>query len=234
MRLRVKDVDLALNQIVIRDGKGWKDRVTMLPQRIKADLEKHLVRVKEIHGRDVASGNGHVYLPDALERKSRVGMAVRFSGRYALDGPPYGPMPSASPAREFGSKSIEQGSAPCGHRKTGHLSHTSAFLCYGAVVSGLRHPHSAGTSRSQGREHHDDLHTRAQQAWNRRQKPARLKTEENAERPTFNVQHRKRIAQVPSLGRNSQTLQPPLSYSLAGNQPPSAVLPPCRSEELKD
>jgi site-specific recombinase XerD len=45
----VKDVDLALNQIVVRDGKGWKDRVTMLPQRTKSDLEKHLARVKEIH-----------------------------------------------------------------------------------------------------------------------------------------------------------------------------------------
>jgi integron integrase len=69
LRLRVKDVDLALNQIVVRDGKGWKDRVTMLPQKIKPDLEKHLARVKKIHTRDVASGNGRVYLPDALERK---------------------------------------------------------------------------------------------------------------------------------------------------------------------
>jgi len=69
LRLRVKDVDLAINQIVVRDGKGWKDRVTMLPQRVKPDLERHLARVMEIHGRDVASGNGRVYLPDALERK---------------------------------------------------------------------------------------------------------------------------------------------------------------------
>ena len=50
-------------------AKGWKDRVTMLPQRIKADLEKHLARVREIHRWDVAAGNGRVYLPDALERK---------------------------------------------------------------------------------------------------------------------------------------------------------------------
>ena len=69
LRLRAKDVDFALNQIVVRDGKGWKDRVTMLPQRIKSDLERHLARVREIHRRDVASGGGRVYLPDALERK---------------------------------------------------------------------------------------------------------------------------------------------------------------------
>jgi integron integrase len=69
LRLRVKDVDFALNQIVVRDGKGWKDRITMLPQKIKSDLEKHLVRVREIHRQDLASGNGRVYLPDALSRK---------------------------------------------------------------------------------------------------------------------------------------------------------------------
>ena len=69
LRLRAKDIDLALNQIVVRDGKGWKDRVTMLPQRIKPELEKHLARVREIHRRDLALGNGRVYLPDALERK---------------------------------------------------------------------------------------------------------------------------------------------------------------------
>jgi integron integrase len=69
LRLRVKDVDFALNQIVVRDGKGWKDRITMLPQRVQPELERHLARVREIHRRDVGSGNGRVYLPEALERK---------------------------------------------------------------------------------------------------------------------------------------------------------------------
>ena len=58
LRLRVKDVDFALNQIVVRDGKGWKDRVTMLPQRIKPELEKYLARVREIHRRDVVMATG--------------------------------------------------------------------------------------------------------------------------------------------------------------------------------
>jgi len=69
LRLRIKDVDFALNQIVVRDGKGWKDRITMLPQRTKPELQKHLARVREIHRRDLGCGNGRVYLPDALERK---------------------------------------------------------------------------------------------------------------------------------------------------------------------
>ena len=69
LRLRVKDVDLVLNQIAIRDGKGWKDRVTMLPQRIKPVLEAQLRRVREIHSADLIAGHGRVYLPEALSRK---------------------------------------------------------------------------------------------------------------------------------------------------------------------
>ena len=49
LRLRVKDVDLGRNQIVVHDGKGFKDRVTMLPDRLKADLERHLERVRWLH-----------------------------------------------------------------------------------------------------------------------------------------------------------------------------------------
>jgi integron integrase len=71
LRLRIKDIDFALNQIEVRDGKGWKDRVTMLPERVKPALEEHLQRVHAIHRRDIAAGSGRVYLPEALERKFR-------------------------------------------------------------------------------------------------------------------------------------------------------------------
>jgi integron integrase len=71
LRLRVKDVDFALNQIEVRDGKGWKDRVTMLPERVKPALEAQLQRVRELHRRDIGAGGGRVYLPEALERKFR-------------------------------------------------------------------------------------------------------------------------------------------------------------------
>jgi integron integrase len=69
MRLRVKDVDFARGQILIRDGKGEKDRVTMLPERLKAELQTHLQRVKARHEEDLAAGAGTVHLPYALERK---------------------------------------------------------------------------------------------------------------------------------------------------------------------
>jgi integron integrase len=68
-RLRVKDLDLERNQIVVRDGKGMKDRVTMLPQKLKPELQHQLSRVRVLHQTDLEEGYGAVYLPFALERK---------------------------------------------------------------------------------------------------------------------------------------------------------------------
>lgn len=69
VRLRVKDIDFGYNQIVVRDGKGKKDRVTMLPNIIVDELQRHLLKVKKIHENDLKAGFGAVYLPYALERK---------------------------------------------------------------------------------------------------------------------------------------------------------------------
>jgi hypothetical protein len=69
LRLRVKDVDFAANQITVRSGKGEKDRVTMLPQSLYDDLRRHLARVKLLHEADCARGFGEVWLPYALSRK---------------------------------------------------------------------------------------------------------------------------------------------------------------------
>jgi len=68
-RLRVKDVDFGRNQISVRRGKGDKDRATMLPGAIKAELFAHLQQVREQHARDLAQGAGWVELPFALDRK---------------------------------------------------------------------------------------------------------------------------------------------------------------------
>ncbi len=68
-RLRVQDIDFATNQVVVRGGKGDKDRVTMLPATAKTDLTRHLEAVHAQHHRDVAAGAGWVELPTALSRK---------------------------------------------------------------------------------------------------------------------------------------------------------------------
>jgi len=69
LRLRVKDVDFAHLQITVRDGKGAKDRVTMLPVSVAPALREHLEKVSALHERDLAEGFGLVMLPEALDRK---------------------------------------------------------------------------------------------------------------------------------------------------------------------
>lgn len=68
-RLRVKDVDFGYNQITVRDGKGLRERVTLLPQGLRRPLRSQLERVKELHRHDLANGRGRVYLPFGLRRK---------------------------------------------------------------------------------------------------------------------------------------------------------------------
>jgi integron integrase len=67
--VRVKDIDFARGELLIRDGKGQKDRVTMLPRNLIDPLRSHIARVHELHERDLKEGFGRVYLPFALDRK---------------------------------------------------------------------------------------------------------------------------------------------------------------------
>jgi integron integrase len=69
MRLRIKDVEFARREILVRDGKGNKDRVTMLPVRLVAPLREQIAHAREVHRGDLANGFGAVWLPYALDRK---------------------------------------------------------------------------------------------------------------------------------------------------------------------
>jgi len=69
LRLRVKDVDFQYRQLIVRDAKGQKDRVTLLPQNLLEPLRSHLARVRTLHERDLREGYGRVHLPYALSGK---------------------------------------------------------------------------------------------------------------------------------------------------------------------
>lgn len=69
LRLRVKDIDFARKEILIRDGKGYKDRITMLPLSLITPLKTHLDKVKNLHVADLENGFGRVYMPMALDKK---------------------------------------------------------------------------------------------------------------------------------------------------------------------
>lgn len=69
VRLRVKDVDFGYLRIIVRDGKGGKDRITMLPVNLAKSLERHMQKTKAQHEQDLEEGSGEVFLPNALARK---------------------------------------------------------------------------------------------------------------------------------------------------------------------
>lgn len=90
-RLRVKDIDFAQREILIREGKGAKDRVTMLPETLVAPLKEHLAKRRRLYDDDFAKGMAEVYLPDALARKypkaetEWIWQYVFPSGSYSVD-----------------------------------------------------------------------------------------------------------------------------------------------------
>jgi integron integrase len=69
VRLRVKDIDFSYDQIIVRDGKGSKDRVTILPTSLKPPLQRQMDKTRALHENDLKHGFGRVYLPYALEKK---------------------------------------------------------------------------------------------------------------------------------------------------------------------
>ncbi|MGA8260028.1 MAG: integron integrase [Arenicellales bacterium] len=88
LRLRVKDVDFAMRTITVRDGKGAKDRVTVLPEMVIGPLKAHLDKVRVIHELDLGKGLGRVYLPFALARKYP-GAAASWAWQLVFPSPGY-------------------------------------------------------------------------------------------------------------------------------------------------
>jgi integron integrase len=69
LELRVQDIDFSRNEITIRNGKGAKDRITMLPDSLKNLLKEHLLKVRDIHQKDLREGYGKVVLPHVIDKK---------------------------------------------------------------------------------------------------------------------------------------------------------------------
>ena len=83
LRLRVKDVDFARNEILIRDGKGSKDRRTVLPVSLAEALQRQIAFARTVHDKDIQDGHGEVWLPYALERKYK-NAAREFAWQYVF------------------------------------------------------------------------------------------------------------------------------------------------------
>ncbi|WP_082859285.1 integron integrase [Microbulbifer sp. Q7] len=98
LSLRVKDIDFGSNNVFVRAGKGNKDRTTILPQGLIADLQRQIERVRILHEQDLADGMGNVYLPDALARKYP-NAAKELAWQYLFPASQTGPCPRTGEVR---------------------------------------------------------------------------------------------------------------------------------------
>ncbi len=149
VRLRVKDVDFGYARITVRDGKGGRDRVTMLPINLAAALERHLLKVKAQHEEDLESGLGSVYLPEALARKYP-SAAKEWAWQYIFPSSRLSVDPRAGDGRGAGEEADDRGTeaAPT-LRQRHHVDENVLQVAVKKAVraSGIAKPASCHTLR---------------------------------------------------------------------------------------
>lgn len=128
LRLRLKDIDFNLNQIIVRSGKGDKDRITMLPQKLKKSLKIQIDKVRLQHLQDIEDGYGTVYLPCALTKKypnaeKELGWQYLFPASNISKDPR-----SGKKQRHHISDKMLQNKIKIAARKVGILKHTTPHI----------------------------------------------------------------------------------------------------------
>jgi len=128
LRMRVKDIDIERGQITIREGKGNKDRVTMLPTSLADELKDHLAARRKLHDIDLATGHADVALPDAIERKYPRA-AKEFAWQYLFCAPGYSADPRTGAYRRH-------------HWNERNIQRAVKSAVQAAGISKLAHPHT--------------------------------------------------------------------------------------------
>jgi len=133
VELRVKDLNFDRGELVVRDDKGGKDRVTMMPAALRKTLGEHLAHVKAQHDADLsracARGTAGRAQTEISERGARVGMAMGLSGHSLLRRRDDGRTAPTSSAR-VGAAAGREGGGECRrHHSSSHLSHAAPFIC---------------------------------------------------------------------------------------------------------
>ena len=149
LRLRVKDVDFQRGEIIVRDGKGAKDRVTMLPSSVTPALIAHRERVKALHLRDLEAGYGEVvpaicFGSQVSRCRPRMELAVRFPCWQAFCGPSFRKGSSPPRARSGRTAGDTPSGARCGNRQACDATHLPSLLRHTPFGIRLRHSHCAG------------------------------------------------------------------------------------------
>ena len=163
--LRVKDLDLERREIVVRDGKGRKDRITMLPLRLVPELRDHLTAtprpaLRRSRGRRRLGGAPRCPGPEVSECRPGVALAMGLPGHATLPRPGDRPASQASSARDGAPARCPRGGSRRGSIEARELPHPVSLLRHAPPGSRLRHPHDPGAPRPPRREHDNDLHPR--------------------------------------------------------------------------
>ena len=161
LRLRVHDVDFEQRQITVRDGKGGKDRRTLLPAGVGQKLEGHLKQVHCLHRQDLAKGFGRVSLPHALARKYPHA-AAEWGWQWVFP-----------QQNRWHNQSRATSCAGFWHCQTCHMPHLPPFVRHPPPRKRPRHPNHSRTDGPQRCENNHDLHPRSQPRPAGRQQPCR-------------------------------------------------------------
>ncbi len=169
LRLRIKDVDVDRRQVIVRAGKGDKDRVSVLPESLHERVRAHRDRVRELFEQDRKAGRPGVWLPEALERKyPKAGETWEwhwlFPSRQLMVDPRSGLKAKAPRAGCHVSTGHPVGDAQSGAEQAGDTAHLEAFLRDAFAGKRNGHPDGAGTARTQGRGDDADLYARDAEA----------------------------------------------------------------------
>ena len=176
LSLRVKDADLQRRVLIVRQGKGGKDRVVMLPQPAESAVRDQILRSRELWARDRSAGVPGVEMPDALARKlSRAAESLSWHWLFPAAQLASDPRTGQMRRHHQYPQTVSPGHCACSAWRTPDQTRNSAH-----PAPLLRHPHArfrrghparAGTSRAQRREYHNDLHAHTQLVGLRTEKP---------------------------------------------------------------
>ena len=179
LRLRVKDVDFVRHEIMVREGKGARDRVTMLPESIHCgtaactsveSAEAASARLEQGIWGGVSAVCLGAKVPSCW---SRMALAVRVPIQNDIDRSSIRCEASPSRRREIGSTVDAAGASKHWTHETSDSAHTAPLLCHTFARGRVRHSDRSGVARSQGRIHDDDLHARAESRGSGSAEPAR-------------------------------------------------------------
>jgi integron integrase len=174
LRLRVKDIDFQGRKIIVRDAKGMKDRITVLPNELTVALETNLERVRLLHQSDLAQGYGTVYLPYALEQKYPRA-SVEWVWQYVFPAKTLSQDPRSGKVRRHHvhetriQKAVQTAARLAGIPKA--ISVHTLRHCFATHLLEVRHQDCPGTSGPQRCLHDDDIYSRTEQAGHPCKKP---------------------------------------------------------------